>query len=177
MIRHKSIVSFTKTTSLGEPFTVYREIPEMPRIDDRFLDCSAYLYPTMDAATKGERAGGSGFLVGMWAIGDQWLLDEPCPVNNYFHLYVVSNRHLIRQDRDDFTSSPVIRLNTSSGDTAVVPATAEDWTCSEKHDIAAIPIRHSQFYHYLGVSTEVFLPKDRAALFDIRIGYEDIMDD
>jgi hypothetical protein len=99
MIQYSRIASFTKHTSLGEPFTVYRELPLMPRINNRFLDCSVYLYPTRADAECGERIGGTGFLVAVRGFGDGWMLDVPCPRNDIFHLYAVTVRHLIRHHK------------------------------------------------------------------------------
>jgi hypothetical protein len=71
----------------------------LKRLPQSVLDCSIYLYGSVEAAKEGEAFGGSGFLVG---------------VNSSFenrdvfsmHVYAVTNSHVIREGR-----SPVIRLN------------------------------------------------------------------
>src|SRR5438552_2720942 len=109
MIRYKGVASFTKHTLLGKPFKVYRETPEMPRFDDRFLDCSIYLYPSLEDAQKGQRIGGSGFLIAIPGVslgprhdagGDSY--------QKIHHIYAVSNRHVVKKN-------PVVRLNTHDG--------------------------------------------------------------
>jgi hypothetical protein len=108
MIRYRGVVSFTKRTLHGHPFAVYREEPLVPRIDDRFLDCSVYLYRTENDAREGKRSGGSGFLVAVPMFGRGWLLDGRCPRQDAYHLYAVTNRHLIRQPKATFMPSPVV---------------------------------------------------------------------
>jgi hypothetical protein len=96
MIRYRGITSFTKHTSLGEPFTVYREEPLMPRIDDRFLDCSLYLYVSEVEAEQGRRQGGSGFLAAVPGFGGGWLLGGKCPQPDFHHCYAITNRHVAK---------------------------------------------------------------------------------
>ena len=76
----------------------------MPRIPDGFLDKAVFLYPTADAANRGESVGGSGFLTGFYTSG-----------GTLFHLYAVTCAHVIAD------GSPVIRLNRRDGRFDVVP--------------------------------------------------------
>src|SRR5687768_1889537 len=100
MIRFKRMAAFTKYSSSGEPFTVYREVPLVHRIDPRFLDCSVYLYPDEKCAENGVNVGASGFLLAMPMDGAGWLLGGRCPSPGAHHLYVVANRHsVIKTDR------------------------------------------------------------------------------
>jgi len=98
----------------------------MPRIDDNILDCSIYLYPSVQEAHDGEKSGGSGFLVGV-----------PSKVNEHrFYGYAITNSHVIRE-----AGSPIIRLNTKEGDMDILPIDKQDW----KHhpngdDLAAYPL-------------------------------------
>src|SRR5262249_36310081 len=134
MIRYRRLTSFTKFTSLGHPFRVWREELLVPRIDDRYLDCSAYLYPTPIDAQRGERAGGTGFLVAIPAATPAtWLLKEDCPTADYHHTYVVSNRHVVQKH-------PVVRLNSHDGRHDVLPFATDNWTFSKEHDLAVVPI-------------------------------------
>lgn len=84
----------------------------MPRIDDKWLDSVIYLYPTLEQAYAGERAGGCGFLLGV----------EAEPNESERHVYAVTNSHVIREG-----GSPVIRVNTQDGGVNVVEKTADDW--------------------------------------------------
>jgi hypothetical protein len=128
MIRYTGIASIDKKSSLGDPFRVYREVPEIPRIDDRFLDCSVYLYPTEADAKRGERIGASGFLVAVPGSGSGWLLNSTCPRGDLHHLYAVSNRHVIQSPKPNFVPKPVVRLNSHRGESAILPFTVPDWT-------------------------------------------------
>lgn len=175
MIRYKGLKAFTRRTLLGEPFTVYREEPLVPRIDNRFLDCSVYLYPTLDDANQGKKAGGSGFLVAVPGYGDGWMLEGRCPRSDIHHLYVVSNRHLIKRPEERFTPSPVVRLNTHAGQIDVIDVEIGDWVCSEEHDLAVLPIPYRKYHKYLSVSVDDFLTKPIASERDVGIGDEVFM--
>lgn len=98
----------------------------MPRIDDKWLDSVIYLYPTLEQAYAGERAGGCGFLLGVQSDSSK----DPQ------HIYAVTNSHVIREGR-----SPVIRVNTQDGGLDVIEKTTDDW---EHHpdgdDIAVCPV-------------------------------------
>jgi hypothetical protein len=132
----------------------------MPRFDDRFLDCSVYLYPTIDDARRGDRIGGCGFLACVPGPSIAGLI--------YVHPYVVSNRHVIEK-------SPVVRLNTHKGDTDVIPFSASNWTFTRHQDIAVVPIDTSYTHRYLFISTTAFLTEALAAEHDVGIGDEAFM--
>ncbi|HEY3827611.1 MAG TPA: trypsin-like peptidase domain-containing protein [Solirubrobacteraceae bacterium] len=83
----------------------------MPRIPDELLDCVIYLYPTVEAAEQGARAGGSGFLVSVSMDG----IDTPA-------IYAVTNSHVVREGK-----SPVIRLNTQDGTKKVIDIVSDQW--------------------------------------------------
>src|SRR5262245_57987527 len=131
MIRYTGTVSVVKRTSLGHPFRVYKEEPEMPRIDDRFLDCSIYLYSTESDAKHGRRVGGSGFLVAIRGSVSNGPGIGPVTGAPY-HLYAVSNRHVVEDH-------PVVRLNTHDGKVDIIPFQTADWTFTKEQDIALIP--------------------------------------
>ena len=168
MIRYKCIASFTKRSLRGEPFTVYREEPLVPRIDDKFLDCSAYLYPCQADAERGERIGATAFLVAVPGFGPGWLLDGQCPWRDFHHCYIVSNRHVAQ-------ANTVVRLNTDDGRFDVLPFTSDDWAFSFEHDLAVVPIEYNKAHNYLFVTTELFLTKEKAAHHDVGIGDEVFM--
>ena len=105
----------------------------MYRINDEFLDCVFYLYPTKEDAIEGRKLGASGFLVSLKSESD---LKFP-------HIYAVTNRHVIRPlnnlSRD--TVSLFIRLNTKEGKTEIIPTTSEDWIPHPNGDeIAVMPL-------------------------------------
>jgi hypothetical protein len=177
MIRYSGIASFTKYTSRGEPFTVYRELPLVPRIDNQFLDCSIYLYHSEEEASRGERSGGSGFIVGVPGFGDGWLIPgATCPRPGViYHAYAVTNRHVVKKRNTSEPSSPVIRLNQDSGKTDILPLTVDDWftaeeLISEDHDIAVVPINHQDYYAYRFIPTDAFLTKEISTRYDVGIG-------
>jgi hypothetical protein len=173
LLRYTGVVSVEEMTLLGYPFRVLREVPEMPRFDNEFLDCSVYLYPSVEHAERGEKIGGSGFLVTVPAAGPGWwLLDGECPNPTCHHVYVVSNRHnLINQTRP----KPVVRLNTHDGKTDIIPADAARWFCSDKHDLAVLPINLRVAYKFLCIDVRSFLTKEIAIANDVGIGDEVFM--
>jgi hypothetical protein len=84
----------------------------VPRVNDEILDVTFYLYRTEAAARKGERAGGSGFLVHVPA--------DPNISHTGVFMYAVSNAHVVK----DF---PVIRLNGTDGTFNIVPTKPLSW--------------------------------------------------
>lgn len=110
----------TVVNSEGHPFRVWRHI--MPRIPDEVLNCSVYLYPTVEDASDGANYGGSGFLVGLFS---KVFPSRP-------HLYVVTNSHVIRR------KSHVIRLSTAQGDTVIIDCQESEWTHHPDGDDVAI---------------------------------------
>ncbi len=149
----------------------------MPRIDAKFLDCSIYLYRSEEDARRGERSGGSGFIVGVPGFGDGWLVPEAaCPRPGVlYHLYAVTNRHVVKKRDTSEIGSSVIRLNRDDGKTDILPFSVENWftaeeLTSEDHDIAVLPIRHQEGYAYQFIPTDAFLSQEDAARFDVGIG-------
>src|SRR5262249_10266519 len=141
----------------------------MPRIADDFLDCSLYLYPTLDDAKIGKRSGGSGFLVTVNGIIAGTPPDEAKEEPGYSsHFYAVSNRHVAEKN-------PIVRLNTHDGRFDVIPISHEDWTFTDYDDIAVAPVQFSQAYKFLSVNVVAFLSKETAASQDVGIGDEVFM--
>lgn len=83
----------------------------MPFIPKQYTDCAVYLYPSVDAANKRFRSGGSGFLIDVPS--------EQHPEVRY--TYAVTNAHVIESN---FT---VVRLNTTNGKYDPIPLAAGDW--------------------------------------------------
>jgi hypothetical protein len=175
MIRFHHLEPYSRYSETGEVFTSYREEPSMPRIANKFLDCSVFLYPTEEAAKRGERSGGSGFLVAVAGFGDGWLLDGTPARKDFYHLYVVSTRHLIHSPKQDFVAKSIVRLNTHKGDSAVIPAQIDHWHCSPDHDLAVLPIPFREHYRFLAIGLESFLTEEVAGRYDVGIGDEVFM--
>lgn len=95
----------------------------MPRIYDPWLDSVIYLYPSVDMARSGERAGGCGFLMSVKSEGD----------DRSDHIYAVTNSHVIAE-----AASPIIRLNTSEGASDVIDLRADDWSHHPDGDDIAV---------------------------------------
>jgi hypothetical protein len=92
----------------------------MPRIDNEYLDCVLYLYPSEADAENGTRTGGSGFWVGMPISSEEWAV------------YAVTNRHIIEN------GGAVIRLSTQDGRKAVFPTIKGDWVFHPDGDDLAV---------------------------------------
>jgi hypothetical protein len=168
MIRFACLSTHTRINSEGEPFTVYREEPSVPRIDNRFLDCSIYLYGTEEMARSGESHGGSGFLAAIKGCDEGWMLDGRCPQRGFHHCYAVTNKHVAWK-------SPVVRLNkektnTAAARTSVFPFCTDDWTLSDDHDLAVVPIDFVTGLKYLFIDTTRILTEEKSAMHDIGIG-------
>jgi hypothetical protein len=96
----------------------------MPYIPENLLDCAIYLFPSVEAAQKGESAGGSGFLVGMPADGNP----------GTWFLYAVTAAHVVEG------GCSVVRLNTVNGAFDVLDLTAGWVTHVAGDDVAACPL-------------------------------------
>lgn len=98
-------------SSQGHPIQVWTS-EDLLRSRDTLLKSIFYLYPSIEEAEKGVRAGGTGFFV-----------DVPLDKNpNNGMIYAVTNDHIIREG-----NSPVIRLNTLTGITDTIPLSASQW--------------------------------------------------
>jgi len=97
---------------------------DMPRVDDKVLDCVFYLYPDASAAAAGEEFGGSGFLVYLPSSTDE----------TREFVYAITNWHVAV--RHAFS---VIRLNTLHGGIDILEYGPEDWSWHPNgHDVAAL---------------------------------------
>jgi hypothetical protein len=143
----------------------------VPRIDDRFLDCSIYLYVNKEDAEKGHNVGASGVLVAMFGAGDNWQLAGQCPDAGFHHCYAVTNRHVCER-------CPTILLNREPN---LVQGRAfsiiddATWVQSQICDIAIASIPFTKGNRYLFVSTEQFVTPDAMKHQDIGIGDETFM--
>ena len=92
----------------------------MPPVPPQFLDAIVFLYPTQESALKGDRAGGTGFVVGYPVPG--------LPTGHFFS-YVVTAKHVIEKSR-------FVRVNCLDGDVDVAEFPMDGWTCSLDDDLA-----------------------------------------
>lgn len=150
-----------RTDSLGHTFLVLAESP-VPRIhSDEILHCAVYLYPTKGQAERGERIGGSGFLVGIPM--------ESIPGRT--HVYAVTNRHVILPSAGN---SPVVRMTSKRSRAVALSLSTDDWIMDEDlHDLAIslLPADLSE-YRYTCVSRKLFLSQDRIDEHEIGSGDE-----
>lgn len=134
-----------RISHLGHPYWVWEK--HMPRIDDEYLDCVIYLYPSVRDAEQGKRAGGSGFLVGI-----------PSEIHKPgSYIYAVTNSHVIKEG-----NSPVMRLNTWKGDMDILELDKNNWVHHpDGDDVAVCPIATStKTYKYMVVHRDNFLTKN-----------------
>jgi len=92
----------------------------VPRIQNEYLDCVLYLYPSEGDAEDGTRTGGSGFWVGMPISPEEWAV------------YAVTNKHIIEN------GSAVVRLSTQDGRKAIFPTIERDWVFHPDGDDLAV---------------------------------------
>lgn len=121
----------------------------MPSIEDYLLDSVIYLYPSVSHARDGERAGGTGFLVGVPSNRHE----------NLVFLYAVTNSHVVGPQEGN---SPVIRLNTQDGRTDVIPFTPENWFHHPyRDDVAVCPVDLGPTHHkYSYVPRSMFITEE-----------------
>lgn len=135
----------------------------MPRIPDDILDSIVYLYPTLDAAQRSERAGGCGFVVSVPSEAD----------TDLYFTYVVTNSHVIREGK-----STVVRLNTRDGGMSAKTGTENGWIHHpDGDDIAILPVNFE--YETIKAKAipeyEWFVTKDWISYYDIGIGDEALL--
>jgi len=123
----------------------------MPRIPDRMLDTAFYLYADADSAQKGEKFGGTGFIVS--------LKSEVDPSKST--LYGVTNWHVAV--KKGFST---IRLNNKDGTFDIRKHDPSEWIFDTKYDVAVIPLLPSPSMQIQQVLGEVFVVEND----DIGIG-------
>lgn len=137
----------------------------MPRIPEKHLNCTIYLYPTKRAADRGASYGGSGFL---FAIPFEQNAEGAAP---RAHVYAVTNHHVI-MPKKGCGNSPVIRLNTIDGGTETKSLSYDDWIHDwEEDDLALYMLDDTQMYKY---SWYAQMPNGVVTEEDFKLGYIDI---
>jgi Trypsin-like peptidase domain len=135
----------------------------VPRIPDEVADTVVYLYPNRESALRGERAGGSGFIVSIPSDAD----------SEFSFSYVVTNSHVIREAGCD-----ALRVNTRSGGTNVIAETKDFWLHHpDGDDVAVLSI--SLDYETTKVKAlpidDWFVTQERVEYYKIGIGDEIVM--
>lgn len=135
----------------------------MPRINDQFLECVFYLYPSQEAASAREKKGGCGFFVGV----------RLKPGVNQFHVYAVTNRHVIAEG-----SSPVMVMNRRDGGTEILPLKRGNWLIHPHgDDLAAAPVGKLDEgrIRMRFLTTEQFITHDLISEYEVGPGDETFM--
>jgi len=130
----------------------------MPAIPGEALDCIVYLYPDIDSANSGRRAGGCGFVVAI-ASGQAGLA----------FAYVVTNSHVIREGR-----SPVVRVNTRDGKFQIINKTDEFWIHHPSGDDLAVLSLNFEYdsTNLKGIGEDFFATKEKIEQFKVGPGDE-----
>jgi hypothetical protein len=135
----------------------------LPRINDAFLDCAAYLYRSADDAEAGKDAGGSGFLLSIPSH------DPKHEAEGLTLAACVTNRHVIE------LGAPVARLNHKDGPgTVIAEFTEAHWVFhpgGADLAITLIPLE-SMKAKYRRVAYESFLTREVMADKGIGVGDE-----
>lgn len=114
----------------------------MPLIPDPFLHSIIYLYPSVDGARQGDRAGASGFLTAIPYAAEPELS----------HVYAVTNAHAIEG------GATVIRLNTHGDAFEVLPLGRENWIYHpDGDDIAVAALAGLADFKFNTVSPKLFI--------------------
>jgi len=137
-------------------------------VDPKYLTCTVYLYPTLEAGQQGQRAGGTGFFVAF-----------PAPDGtNYMYPYVVSNKHVIDG------GCRYLRVPMRDGTDLVDEVPIDFWTFSPDDDLAVAPIGLPEGHDLLPFPPDIFLdeacafeqwkvfPGDEVAFFGRFIGHD-----
>jgi len=129
----------------------------MPRIPDEIIESVTFLYKSVEAADKGEEAGGSGFVVSVPSESTQPFL------------YAVTNHHVVTQ------GGTVVRMSNRLGEKRICAQGTDDWhERPDADDVAIAPLGLSS--EYPGFSAAVprdgFITKDALSRVDIGPGTE-----
>jgi hypothetical protein len=132
----------------------------MPRIQDEYLNCVAYLYRSRHEAEEAINIGGSAFLV-------TYLLEELGVQMGV--VYAVTNKHVIQHQ------AKCLRVNTTDGTTDVFAL--ENWHLSATDDLAVCLVPYLNPLQYLvrSISLSNFLTTDIVHAWGIGPGDEVVL--
>lgn len=149
-----------RLSSSGFPFIAWKR-GLMPRIADDFLDCVFYLYPSREAAEKGEEAGGTGF----------WVSYAPTGRDDAFFIFAVTNKHVVAE-----SGASVIRLNKIGGGVDILEIEPHEWHFTGAHDLAIIHCSpDSSVHRFKAMPDTRFISHEIIAKEDIGPGDEVFM--
>lgn len=130
----------------------------MDVIPPHLLDCSFYLYESVEAAQKGEEFGGSGFLVHV-----------PTEHEGFVALYAVTNKHVVK---DGFS---VLRLNTTDGAVDTISSKPESWL-HNGNDVAILPLEmEGKRFKWFSIEVNRFITPDIISNYRIGPGAETVL--
>ena len=155
----------TRYTYRGSTFRVLVKDTAMPRMNDEILECVMYLYPSIDDAREGVRAGGSGFFAAMQA-GPQFTPRSQV-------VYAVTNSHVIREGK-----SPVVRVNTAAGEIEVLQFEQGDWVDHPNGDdvsVCMLPLPFGSQFKAKTILTDGFITREKMERYNIGPGDEVVM--
>lgn len=116
----------------------------MSAIDPKYLTCTVYLYPSLEAGERGEKTGGTGFLVGF-----------PAPDGSQRHYrYVVTNRHVVE------SGGRFVRVGMKDGTSQVGEVPMESWTLAPDDDLAVAPLGAPEGHDTLPFDPDLFIAED-----------------
>lgn len=137
----------------------------MPRISPDLLRSAFYLYPTVEAAKKGDRFGGTGFFLG-------YPTEVPeAPVL----LYAVTNWHVAVRD-----GCSVMRVNTAGGGIDIFELDPSEWEFPPGgHDLAILPFQkinlQDAMHDVVALHLSMFLTKEEIGELGIGPGENIVM--
>lgn len=102
----------------------------MTYLQNTLLQCCVFIFPTLEAAKNGIKAGGSGFAISMTC---------GCPKKG-FYSYIISNKHVVRSVFHQ-SKMAVIRINGRDGEVAFFETKELDWVFHDDEDLAACLFR------------------------------------
>lgn len=137
----------------------------MARIDDTYLKCVVYIYPSEEEAcsSRDKRMGASGFIV-----------TRPCPVHKgHVFAYLVTNRHVIIEFEKNLAEAVFVRINLSNGESDLVSVSLDSWV-HYKDDISACRLKlgYPSEYQIIGIGEKNFLCEKEVENLEIGIGDE-----
>jgi hypothetical protein len=138
----------------------------VPRLGDDFLESAVYVYDSPQSAEDGERAGGSGFVVGRRLRSD--------PTQSF--AVIVTNRHVIEKC-EQRGQRPTVRITDMNGKADIIETRVKDWFLFENsYDIAAYCGGVNAYRHRIAlIPYEILLTKEQARKLEIGVGDEVFM--